>query len=370
MKAIINKILEKDYKESLDILQVASNIILNAGTVIFPTETVYGLGANALDKRAASRIYRAKGRPQDNPLIVHISNMQMLEDIAKDISDDARKLIEKYWPGPLTMIFYKKDCIPDEITGGLETVAIRMPDNKIALEIISLANVPIAAPSANISGRPSITSGDDAVEEMAERVDMIILSDNSSIGIESTVVDMTMDIPIVLRPGKISQMEILETISNTEEEFVQKIRELEILIKDKYREDFVPKSPGMKYKHYSPNAKLILLDRFEILQRLENIDRESDDFEFEDDLQQELRKMDKSKIKVLTIDDNLSYYGNLGFSLGKNVDEIGRNLFKSLRDMDKLGIEIILCEELNLESKQIDFLNAIMNRLTKASENV
>lgn len=372
MKAIINEILEKDCKKAEGILEVASNIILNGGTVIFPTETVYGLGANAFDKRAANRIYKAKGRPQDNPLIVHISSNEMLYDIAKDISEDAQKLIDKYWPGPLTMIFFKKECIPDEITGGLETVAVRMPRNKIALKIISNANVPIAAPSANISGKPSITSGSDAVEEMAERVNMIILSDDSEIGIESTVVDMTTEVPAVLRPGKISQMEILETISDTEDEFIDNLNKLENFIKEQYREDLIPKSPGMKYKHYSPNARLILLDKNEIIERVDNFLKgvEVPDFEFEDELQKELRKFDKQKIKVLSIDDNVGLYKGFGYSLGNNLDDVGKNLFKTLREMDKIGVEIILCEEICLEPDRIDFLNAIMNRLSKASENI
>ena len=350
-------------------------MIVNFGTVIFPTETVYGLGANAYDKRAARRIYKAKGRPQDNPLIVHISNMDMLHNIAKDISEDAKKLMDKYWPGPLTMIFYKKDSIPDTITGGLETVAVRMPRNKIALDIISRANVPIAAPSANISGKPSITSGIDAIEEMSDKVDMIIISDDSEIGIESTVVDMTMQLPIVLRPGKISQMEILEAISDSDVEFIKKIHEFEKMIKERYTDDFIPKSPGMKYKHYSPNARLILLDKNEILKRMEDFQCEkfgdfAEDFEYKDTLQDELRKIKNNHIKILTTDENIHLYGQFGFSLGKNIDEIGKNLFKSLRDMDKMGIEIILCEELNLGSEQVDFLNAIMNRLNKASENI
>lgn len=371
MKAITNKILERDYKKSKEILQSASNIILNGGTVIFPTETVYGLGANALDKRAASRIYKAKGRPQDNPLIVHISNENMLNEIVEYVSEDAKKLMDKFWPGPLTMIFYKKDIIPNEITGGLETVAVRMPKNKIALEIINLANVPIAAPSANISGKPSITSGDDAVEEMSENVDMIILSDNSEIGIESTVVDMTMDIPMVLRPGKISQMSILETISKNEDELFEKITKLNAIIMEKYKVDYTPKSPGMKYRHYSPNAKMISLEKKEIQKRLEDILEisKNENFEYEDDLQKQLRKIGKNKIKVITTDKNKDSYFNFGVSLGKNVDELGKNLFITLRDMDKKCIEIILCDDLNIDTEQIDFLNAILNRVNKALEN-
>lgn len=369
MGAIINNILERDIdtKLSEDILDTAGNIILNSGTVIFPTETVYGLGANALDKRAANRIFKAKGRPQDNPLIVHVSSIDMLLNIVTEIDGRAKKLIDKFWPGPLTMIFYKKDVIPDEITGGLETVAVRMPSNKIALKLIEKAGVPIAAPSANISGRPSITSGNYAEREMSERVDMILISEDSEIGIESTVVDMTTEVPIVLRPGKISQNEIIRAISSTEDEYFSNINKLYDTFSNKERNEFIPKSPGMKYTHYSPEAKVFVLEKDEIVSIINKLNNDCNDFG--DKLEEVIKSTSKEKIKVFTNDDNLDLYGDFAVSLGKNIDEVGRNLFKSLRYMDDIGVEIIIFEKIeSINFTKNDFWNAILNRVIKASE--
>ncbi len=409
-KAIINQISENEIDGASDILQSAGNMIRNGGTVIFPTETVYGLGANALDPRAAQRIYKAKGRPMDNPLIVHIADEKMLEQIAKDISPEARLLMKAFWPGPLTMIFYKKDIVPSQTTGGLETVAVRFPSNIIARRLIESAEVPIAAPSANISGKPSITSGKYAEIEMQDRVDMIILSEDSNIGIESTVVDMTTALPVVLRPGKISQVEILRCISKDEKDFLQKLEAFDAMMES--REDFssAPKSPGMKYKHYSPDARIFLMKSEEILQRLSaradarskkadtikeqetaqlenhrdnpaNVqDKKSDEssakdqcttreVEPQDYLQALIESLEDEKIRVFTVENNKNMYGSLAQSLGQDPEEIGKNLFTYLRDMDEQGVEVILFEELQLE-KSSEFLSAIMNRIRKAAENV
>lgn len=397
MSAIINSIWESDWKNAQDILSSAGNIIKNGGTVIFPTETVYGLGANALDPRAAKRIYKAKGRPSDNPLIVHISDMEMLDLIARDISDNAKILMEKYWPGPLTMIFYKKEIVPRETTGGLETVAVRMPSNKIAQSIIHEAGVPVAAPSANISGRPSITSGKYAIGEMADRVDMIIISEDSQIGIESTVVDMTTSLPMVLRPGKISQMDILREIAKDEQDYENLCNQYLDLIHDPKSNESEPKSPGMKYKHYSPKAQLYLLSKEEILNQidqrmiLEALGKRSDDqktgepfeelqdivpmdpkelYMTQEAIQQKLQEVDKSKIKVFTNDEHLDNYGSFGISLGQDGEEIGKNLFKLLREMDEQEVSIILCEDFEKEEKESEFLSAVMNRIKKAAHNI
>lgn len=376
-QAIINTVKENEWQKSLDIIQTAGNIIRNGGTVIFPTETVYGLGANALDPRAAQRIYKAKGRPTDNPLIVHISDEAMLEDIASDISDEARLLIKAYWPGPLTLIFYKKDIVPSATTGGLETVAVRMPSNKIAQKLIEEAGVPVAAPSANISGRPSITSGKYAVEEMASRVDMIILSENSQIGIESTVVDMTTHLPIVLRPGKISQSQILRTIAKDERDYAAKMAELEELIHSRSSNQAMPRSPGMKYRHYSPNAELILMSRDKLISLTKDFLQETaKGYIIEEKQKKEWQKLlgepidiSPSRVKVLTTDDALVHYKGLGVSLGQNGEEIGKNLFKTLRDLDEQGVLLIFCEDFE-ELEQSEFLTAVMNRIRKAADNV
>ena len=239
---------DKD-KEFLDEqLHKVADMLKTGKTVVFPTETVYGLGANALDPEAAKKIYEAKGRPSDNPLIVHISKKEDVDFLAENISQDAKLLMEAFWPGPLTLILDKSDNVPIETTGGLMTVAIRMPSNPIARKLIDLAGVPIAAPSANISGRPSITSSKYLVEELCERVDAIIISEDSEIGLESTVIDMTASTPVILRPGKIGKTEI--------EKILNKEIELDPSLKD---ENAAPKSPGMKYKHYSPNATVIVV---------------------------------------------------------------------------------------------------------------
>lgn len=367
-QTIVNKIKEKEWQKSLDIIHTAGNIIRNGGTVVFPTETVYGLGANALDPRAAGRIFKAKGRPLDNPLIVHISNGKMLEDIVQDISPQASLLMAAYWPGPLTLIFYKKDCIPPETTGGLETVAVRMPNNPIALQLIEEAGVPIAAPSANISGKPSITSGKYAVEEMENRVDMIILSEDSTIGIESTVVDMTTGLPLVLRPGKISQSAILRTISTDEADYLNKSAELEELINSKKSNQSIPRSPGMKYRHYSPDAAVLLWSRERLTLLFEDILNSDDPKTLWEKLRAEGQEssVPLHKVKVFTTDDALDRYGEFGISLGNNGEEIGKNLFKTLRDMDEMGIELIFCEDFE-QIEQNEFLAAVMNRIRKAA---
>ncbi|MDO4710388.1 MAG: L-threonylcarbamoyladenylate synthase [Peptostreptococcaceae bacterium] len=369
-KAIVSSIREKDVENADDILHTAGNIIRNGGTVVFPTETVYGLGANALDPKASKKIFKAKGRPLDNPLIVHISNERMLYDIVRDVSEDAKLLMQKYWPGPLTLIFYKTDLVPGETTGGLETVAVRMPSNKIANRLIEEAGVPIAAPSANISGRPSITKGRHAVEELAERVDMIILSEDSEIGIESTVVDMTTRLPIVLRPGKIGQTDILHTISKDEADLLQKLKEFEELTDSKVADRASPKSPGMKYRHYSPNAHVFLMQKEDILKCLELRKQKNEETgEIIGSLQLALNSLDDNKIKVFTTDENRLCYGSFGVSLGKDGEQIGKNLFSFLREMDELGVEIIFCEEFGSEEPS-EFLSAVMNRIRKAAENI
>ncbi len=384
--AIINRIDTIDTEKTQEIIRTAGDIIRNGGTVIFPTETVYGLGANALDSEASKKIYKAKGRPSDNPLIVHISNLDMLNQVAKGISEHAKVLIKKFWAGPLTMIFYKKEIVPSETTGGLETVAVRMPSNLIARNIIEYAGVPIAAPSANISGRPSITTGEYAVEEMSERVDMIILSDDSEIGIESTVVDMTTELPVVLRPGKISQSDIIRAISKDDEDFFKKLEQLELLIDSKNEKAVETKSPGMKYRHYSPDAKVFLLKKDEIVRRLEqlkktneklkeNVDkpqnhlckRELSEGCFKDFIQTELESAKKSQIRVLTKEQNKKFYGEYSVSLGKNADEIAKNMFRLLRKMDEEKVKIIFFEDFNDGS---EFISAVMNRIRKAAENI
>ena len=334
---------DKD-KEFLDEqLHKVANLLKAGKTVVFPTETVYGLGANALDPEAAKKIYEAKGRPSDNPLIVHISKKEDVDFLARNISQDAKLLMEAFWPGPLTLILDKSDNVPIETTGGLMTVAIRMPSNPIARKLIDLAGVPIAAPSANISGRPSITSSKYLVEELCERVDAIIISEDSEIGLESTVIDMTASTPVILRPGKIGKTEI--------EKILNKEIELDPSLKD---ENAAPKSPGMKYKHYSPNATVIVVTG--------SLD------EMKQKINQKL-SLDKNKsdtVKVVCLEDRVSLYDGYGISWGKNSQEAAKNLFKILRLMDEQNIEVVYFEALNSD----EISEAVMNRLIKAAGNM
>ena len=334
---------DKD-KEFLDEqLHKVANLLKAGKTVVFPTETVYGLGANALDPEAAKKIYEAKGRPSDNPLIVHISKKEDVDFLAGNISQDAKLLMEAFWPGPLTLILDKSDNVPIETTGGLMTVAIRMPSNPIARKLIDLAGVPIAAPSANISGRPSITSSKYLVEELCERVDAIIISEDSEIGLESTVIDMTASTPVILRPGKIGKTEI--------EKILNKEIELDPSLKD---ENAVPKSPGMKYKHYSPNATVIV------------VTGSLDEMKLKINQKLSLDKNISDKVKVVCLEDRVSVYDGYGISWGKNSQEAAKNLFKILRLMDEQNIEVVYFEALNSD----EISEAVMNRLIKAAGNM
>ncbi|SHI37760.1 L-threonylcarbamoyladenylate synthase [Lutispora thermophila] len=331
----------EDIKE--EVLDEAAAVIRQGGTVIFPTETVYGLGANALDEKSVSRIFEAKGRPSDNPLIVHISNYDMLlYCIGEPLSEKAQKLIAHFWPGPLTIIFKKSKAIPDEVTAGLDTVAIRMPDDPIALKLIDKSGVPIAAPSANISGKPSPTAPEHVIKDMEGKVDIILCSKDTRVGVESTVIDITGDIPTILRPG-----------GATLEELKKVLGEVQI---DKGILDpgTIPKSPGMKYTHYAPKAPMTIV-RGDYNMVMEKI--------------LELAGKDKErglKVGILTVDENINYYnGFVTLSMGSKEDtaEAAHNLFNTLREFDKLMVDIIYAEAVSEEHLGL----AVMNRMKKAA---
>ena len=233
-------------------LQEACQVLRNDGLVAFPTETVYGLGGNALHKEAANHIYAAKGRPSDNPLIVHISEVKSLYELAADVPEAAKKLSEAFWPGPLTMILPKADIVPKSTTGGLDTVAIRMPSHPIAKELIRQSGVYIAAPSANLSGRPSPTKAEHVIEDLSGRIDMIIDGGEVGIGLESTIVDLTGDVPMVLRPGYITLEMLREVLGNVEVDPAVLSREV--------KPGIVAKAPGMKYRHYAPKGQLTIVE--------------------------------------------------------------------------------------------------------------
>ena len=239
----------KDIKKDVKFIEEAAQTIVNGGIVAFPTETVYGLGANALDEEAVKKIYEAKGRPSDNPLIVHIYNKEDINKLADNISEKAIKVMDTFWPGPITIVLNKKDIVPKTTSGGLNTVAIRMPAHKIAQALIKESGIPIAAPSANISGRPSPTKGAHVKDEMQGRVSGIILGDDCNYGLESTVLDMTEDTPMILRPGSITKEDLENLIG-------------EVLLDpslEKKEDNKKAKAPGMKYTHYSPNAEVYIV---------------------------------------------------------------------------------------------------------------
>ena len=334
----------KDINKDIKFIEEAGAIIRDGGTVAFPTETVYGLGANALDEEAVKKIFIAKGRPQDNPLIVHVCSKNISE-LVKEVPEVAQRMIDKFWPGPLTIILEKNDIIPNMTSANLNTVGIRMPSSEIALKLIELSKRPIAAPSANISGRPSPTEVERCIEDLNGKVDYIIGGESSDIGVESTIIDCTVNPPLVLRPGGITLEMLKEIDSNIE---------IDSALKSKPTENFKPKAPGMKYRHYAPKAHLKIIKgknekTIEIINEiLENYIEKGND------------------VAILTTDENLNKF-NSGkvISLGSenNLNEIAKNLFETLRKCDDLRVQYILCQ--GFEEKGVGL--AIMNRLNKAA---
>ena len=246
----MNKYIDLRNKNDFSQLEYAGNIIMSGGLVLFPTETVYGLGANGLDENAVKEIYVAKGRGSDNPLILHISNVDMLSQIATNISDLEYRLMNAFWPGPFTIILNRKKVVPNIVTANLETVGIRMPSNKIAKELISYAGVPIAAPSANVSGKPSGTNIKDIFDELSPKVDCIIDGGTCEVGLESTVVRVIDGVPTILRPGKVTPEQIKNVAGTVkiDKHIFSKLEENEKVL-----------SPGMKYRHYAPSSKCVLV---------------------------------------------------------------------------------------------------------------
>ncbi|WP_163192865.1 L-threonylcarbamoyladenylate synthase [Clostridium thermarum] len=328
----------------MDALEEAGYIIRKGGLVAFPTETVYGLGANALDEAAVKKIFEAKGRPQDNPLIVHIAHFD-LSAYAKEVPPIAEKLAKTFWPGPLTILLKKADIIPSTTTAGLDSVGLRMPSNKIARTLIEKAGLPIAAPSANISGRPSPTEVSRCIEDLSGKVDYIIGGDKSEVGLESTVVDCTVTPPCVLRPGGIT-LEMLRDINHD--------IYIDPAIMMKSDNNLKPKAPGMKYRHYAPKApvKIIKGDLQKTIEKINEIVQNYID-----------RNM---KVGIMATEETKKYYP-LGevVSLGSryNLQSIAQNLFETLRTLDDRGVDVIISEA--FEEKGIGI--AVMNRLNKAA---
>ena len=339
----ISEILNID-KDNIDLefIKQAAEKIIRGELVAFPTETVYGLGADGLNKEAVIKIYEAKGRPSDNPLILHIAKMEDLDDLVAEIPDIAYRCMEKYWPGPLTIIFKKSARVPDIITGGLDTVAIRMPNHPIALKLIELSKTPIAAPSANLSGKPSPTKAKHVIEDMDGRIAMIVDGGDTGIGLESTVLDLSTESPMILRPGHITYEELRDLIVDLrEDENITNIGK-------------APKSPGQKYRHYAPKGEMIL---------------------FSGEMEEVILKISEmakayaargKKVGIMCTDETMDRYEFPGVkSMGSrnNMRTIGANLFSVIRDFDSEDVDVILSE--SVDSHEIGM--AIMNRMIKAA---
>ena len=339
-----------------ELLAYPAQVLAQNGTVAFPTETVYGLGANALDESAVLKIFKAKGRPSDNPLIVHISKKEDLSFLVSEIPEYANTLMDLFWPGPITFVLKKKESISYKVTGGLETVAVRMPDHKIARMLISLSGKPIAAPSANLSGKPSPTSGKYVKEDLMGRVDCIVSAGDCEVGLESTVLDVTGEIPVILRPGKVTQEQIIEVVGACE---------LDPAIRgEKIDTSGIAKSPGMKYKHYAPEAEVEVCvgastdvikhcyDRTMLL--LSETDVKVGIMSFQEDLE-------VMRILFKPFEDRV-YFQSAGSC--KDWSDYGKLLFDNLRRFDEAGCGKVIIRGV----EEIGVGQAIMNRLKKASE--
>lgn len=334
-----------DLKNSSNLfpLKEIGTALKNGKLVIFPTETVYGIGANGFDANAVEKIYASKGRASDNPLILHVSSMEMLNKIARNISDIEYKLINSFFPGPFTLILERTSIVPNIVTANLDTVAVRMPSNSIAKSLIEYAGVPIAAPSANISGKPSGTNIDDILDELGNKVDYIIDGGSCNIGLESTVVKVIDEIPTILRPGKVTKEDILKVIGKVA---VDK----HIFEKCNINDSIL--SPGMKHKHYAPNTKCVMV----YSDNNNNLINKINDFV----------KTTKNSLVISTTENINKYNAKYILDVGSvnNLDEISKNIFTTLRKADLYNVDLIIIEGVSKEGIGL----AIMNRLIRACE--
>ena len=371
-------------------IEEAAQILKAGGLVAFPTETVYGLGGNGLDKEAARKIYAAKGRPSDNPLILHVSKMEEVYPLVENVPEKAKLLMESFWPGPLTLILKKSKIVPLESTGGLDTVAIRCPDNALTLELIERAGLPVAGPSANLSGSPSPTEASHVYHDLSGRIEGILDDGAVGIGVESTILDMSTDRPTLLRPGAITLEDLTEVLG-------EKPEIDPTLLGKKMEDGFIPKAPGMKYRHYAPKAEMVLFCSLEEkeseekeLKKKELEDKTSEKKRSEDRisegkesgykvskriaeyLEEEGRGFPREKIAVFCAEETKHFYQEMAEKEGIVLKVLGRrdeplsmthNLFRLLRECDEEGIELILSE--GYSEKGIGF--ALMNRMKKAA---
>jgi len=344
---MVTKVIKIEDREPVDEsgLREAAEIIRGGGLVAFPTETVYGLGANALDGEAAQKIYAAKGRPSDNPLIAHVADWEGMLPLVADIPENAKKLADAFWPGPMTLILNKSSRIPKATSGGLDTVAIRMPSDPVAHKLIELSGVPIAAPSANTSGRPSPTRAEHVLEDMNGKIELILDGGPVKVGVESTIVDLTGEVPALLRPGAVT-LSMLEKI-------LGKV-DIDPALKGPLAGDVHPKAPGMKYRHYAPKAELILVEGNpdEVVNMINTKVREA---------------VNANRLTgiIATAESQNRYPLGIVKSIGMRSSEesIAHNLFSVLREFDDAGVDIIYSESFPSD----DLGQAIMNRLMKAA---
>ena len=338
MKYLFN--WEKSIKE--EELNKVIEVLKNNGLALLPTETVYGIAANALSDEACKKIFIAKGRAQDNPLIVHVSDKQMLYKLVKNVSEVEQKLIDNFMPGPFTLILEKQNIISNTASAGNSTIGIRMPSNSIIHEVINKSGIPLAAPSANISGRPSGTNVKDIFDELKDKVDCIVNGGECKIGIESTVVKVINDVPTILRPGFITEDDI--------EKVIGKVALSDKLFKKVTKDDKV-ESPGMKYRHYAPKTKCILVSKSENQINIIN----------------NILKKEKSVCILGFSEDKEKINTNKFIDMGskENLNEIAQNIFSSLRKIDKQNVELAIIE--GVEKKDLGL--SIMNRLVRACEN-
>ncbi|MFZ5901345.1 L-threonylcarbamoyladenylate synthase [Desulforudis sp. DRI-14] len=327
-----------------DVITAAARILRQGGLVAFPTETVYGLGANALDSRAVKRIFIAKGRPADNPLIVHVSDLEQAAAITAGLPPLAVKLAKAFWPGPLTLVLPKADAVPGEVTAGLDTVAVRMPDHRVALALIRAAGLPVAAPSANVSGRPSPTTGEHVRQDLEGRVEVILDAGPAPHGLESTILDLTTDVPVVLRPGGVTREALTRAIGT------------DVAVAGR-GETERPRAPGMKYRHYAPRGELYLVegDRRGVPRRIA-------------ELAAELKSAGHRVAVLCSAETARLLPCDRVYVMGLRDDpaRVGARLYQLLRRCDEDGVTAIVAEGV----EPVGVGEAVMNRLRKAAGKV
>jgi len=340
-------VLEVDSQEpQIEKIRIAADFIKKGGLVAFPTETVYGLGADALNSQAVRALFEAKKRPLDNPPIVHVGDVRDVYRLAKEVPSEAEKLMKKFWPGPLTLIFARSEIVPSVTVAGLDTIAVRMPEHRVALALIRESSCCLAAPSANLAGRPSPTMAKHVLDDLKGRIDTVLDAGPTKIGVESTVLDMAVDPPKILRPGG-TPYEVLKRALTMVELHPVAVAEKDLAV-DKAR------SPGMKHKHYAPDANMIVVEG-----KLSSVAGKVKELE-------EFYMRKGRKVGVLATDETVSYYrADVVKSLGSRSDlrVIAKNLFRLLREFDLEGVEVIIAEGVSTEGLGL----AVMNRLRKAS---